>query len=156
MCLEPLLIYLLGRIQQQLSEDYHFWKRYAEGRKMNVSSQSLFVSWCGNVSQIFVACYSVMKQLPSFLTITFAMYLCVLLCFWMEDFSHLLFHEVRRKSEESNCRGNVLPGNIQLIYWSGLWGLHWTRSPLMPEFAARGRCLEQLLCAIEDTFTRFF
>lgn len=54
--------------------------------KMNVSSQSLFAFCCGNVSQMLVACYSVMKQLPSFLTITFAMYLCVLVCFWMEDF----------------------------------------------------------------------
>jgi len=40
---------------------------------------------------MLVACYYVMKQLPSFLTLTFAMHLHVLVCFWMEDFSQLLF-----------------------------------------------------------------
>lgn len=53
---------------------------------MNVSSQSLFVFCCGNVSQMSVACNPVTKQLPSSLTIVFATYLCVLVCFWIGDF----------------------------------------------------------------------
>lgn len=67
---------------------------------MNGSSQSLFVFCCGNVSQMSVPCNPVMKQLPSSLTVAFAIYLSVLVCFWIGDFSHLLFHsekKVKRK-----------------------------------------------------------
>lgn len=132
----PILPISKGRIQQKLSEGHHFRERHTGGRKMNVSSQSLFVFCCRNVSRMSVACKAVMKQLPSSLTIAFAIYLCVLVCFWIGDFSHLIFHGVRRKSKENDYRDSALPGSVQLKYWLGLWELHWTRNSLMPEFAA--------------------
>lgn len=87
---------------------------------MNVSSQSLFVFCCRNVSQMPVACNPVMEQLPSSPTVAFAIYLCILVCFWIGNFSYLIFHGVRRKSEENYYRDGALPGSIQLKYRLGL------------------------------------
>lgn len=84
-----------------------------------------------------VACNPVMKQLPSSPTIAFAIYLCVLVCYCIGNFSHLVFHGVGRKSKENYYRDSALPGSIQLKYRLGLWGLRWTRNSLMPKFAAR-------------------
>lgn len=83
---------------------------------MSVSSQSLFVFCCRNVSQMSVGCNPVMKQLPSSLPVAFVIYLCVLVCFWIGDFSYLIFHGVRRKSKENYYRASALLGSIQLKY----------------------------------------